>query len=199
MSSGPERASSASPIVVGSPRSTISAPRGWWRSTVGPSAAACSTFRRSRHSSSAGSRAHPCRARPAGRLPSRSPSVPGGPRHGRREARSRRFDSSSSSPRRRRTGHERSPGQDVARAAPRPSTRATACRSDRSGSCRPRCACGAHRPTTTTRRGSGTGASRPPIGGADGVSIGSQRPLSNIDARAPITSARRRTSWLSGV
>ena len=119
MSSGPARASSASPIVVGSPRSTISAPRGWWRSTVGPSAAACSTFRRSRHSSSAGSRARPCRARPAGRLPSRSPSVPGGPRHGRREARSRRFDSSSSSLRRRKTGQERlaRPGPRTRRAA----------------------------------------------------------------------------------
>ena len=67
----------------------------------------------------------------------------------------------------------------------------------RSGSCRPRSACGGRRPTTTTRRGSGTVASRRPIGGVDGVSIGSNRPPSNIDVTAPITSARRRTSWRS--
>ena len=163
-------ASSASSIVVGSPRSTTFAPMRAVEVDGRPFGRGASSHLPpiAPQQGCPQSRAHPCRARRAGPLPSRSPSVRGGPRHGRREARSRRFDSSHRARRRRKTGHERSPGRYCTRRCPLPSTRrVTTSRSDRSGSCRLRWACGA---ADRQRRpaGSGTAASRPPTGGADG-------------------------------
>ena len=74
----------------------------------------CSTFRRSRHSSSAaiaGPSLPGHDRRDGGRR--RSPSVPGGTAAGRHEARSRRFDNSSSMPGTAKDGHERRPGRDL--------------------------------------------------------------------------------------